>query len=381
MSACLSHSTSLRFMFTIHTTLTIVFSVHKNNNNTDQSFSSLSNVFLKYFKVPTFIMVPGIHSQHNLFSSLECQDMSDFDPTRIFEDDTMNGDIEPCQRTNTNETVLSRGDFQGNSPSKHQAVTPLSVSESNEFINLYVIIDPRTGQMVCPKQVVTFKNGSTTSTAVVGPSFFADAANEGQQREYATNISLSEMTDQYSPNPIMVQSEPSIGLIGHVSSCSANNQTFHVASSKNTKIKQIQQTKGGKQAESVRPVSAETKGGKQAEPLRPLSAYNFFFQAERDKILNGALCQDDDWSEARKRDLLRAHWTRDRSKKRRHRKSHGRISFVELSREISRRWKTLAENHKEFYRQVAATDFARYQREIKEMTDTDEETSLSPISV
>ena len=64
-----------------------------------------------------------------------------------------------------------------------------------------------------------------------------------------------------------------------------------------------------------------------------------------------------------KQRILQAHWNRDRSQKRRHRKSHGRISFIELSKQISSRWKKLPEEHKQFYREVSTLDHARFKRE------------------
>jgi len=96
-------------------------------------------------------------------------------------------------------------------------------------------------------------------------------------------------------------------------------------------------------------------------PLRPLSAYNFFFRDERDRLLNNT---EPDWSEAKQDQLLEQHWSTDRSKKRRHRKTHGKINFTNLSKLISKRWKELHMDHKEFYRQVAARDWKRYQTEL-----------------
>lgn len=96
-------------------------------------------------------------------------------------------------------------------------------------------------------------------------------------------------------------------------------------------------------------------------PFRALSAYNFFFRDERDRIINGGDC---DFTDAKKQQLLSGHWFRDRTVKRRHRKTHGKIAFTTLSKVISQGWRDLPEPRKSFYREVAAEDLDRYQREL-----------------
>jgi hypothetical protein len=114
-----------------------------------------------------------------------------------------------------------------------------------------------------------------------------------------------------------------------------------------------------------------TSSNNSVQPLRALSAYNYFFLCQRERILNGggACCaedndDDDDWSIQRQEKLLRLHWDRDRTVRRRHRKSHGKITFANLSKQISQAWKNLPEHRKDFFREVAAKDWARYHREI-----------------
>jgi len=100
---------------------------------------------------------------------------------------------------------------------------------------------------------------------------------------------------------------------------------------------------------------------KTALPLRALSAYNFYFRDERERILNGG---EPEYTAEKKEALLSGHWFRDRSVKRRHRKTHGKVSFTTLSKLISQRWRELTPEHKEFYRQIAQEDLDRYQREL-----------------
>ena len=75
---------------------------------------------------------------------------------------------------------------------------------------------------------------------------------------------------------------------------------------------------------------------------------------------------ENEWTLDKQQLLLAAHWNQDRTKKRRHRKSHGKIDFTSLSRLISSRWKELPDCRKDFYRQVAAQDWERFQRELDE---------------
>lgn len=73
-----------------------------------------------------------------------------------------------------------------------------------------------------------------------------------------------------------------------------------------------------------------------------------------------------EWTVDKQQVLLAAHWNQDRTKKRRHRKSHGKIDFSTLSKVISTRWKELPEDRKDYFREVAARDWERFQRELAE---------------
>jgi HMG (high mobility group) box len=113
--------------------------------------------------------------------------------------------------------------------------------------------------------------------------------------------------------------------------------------------------------------SSSSDAEEEKKPLKTLSAYNFFFRHERERILAGYASneiEDEHYSFSKKQSLLHDHWYRDRSQKRSHRKSHGKISFATLSRIVAQRWKELPENRKQFYQDLAAEDLKRYRHEL-----------------
>lgn len=80
------------------------------------------------------------------------------------------------------------------------------------------------------------------------------------------------------------------------------------------------------------------------KPKRPLSSYNFFFQTQRQLILDETP-------------------TRPEGKPRR---SHGKIGFAPLARIIAARWKSIDADTRKEYDDMAAQDKARYQVEMEE---------------
>jgi hypothetical protein len=164
--------------------------------------------------------------------------------------------------------------------------------------------------------------------------------------------------------------------------------------------------------------NASTDNNDIGDILPALSPYNFFFRDERERLLEqtlhhctaeavdeiarASLPPDYYCSERAKLFLLQKHWYRDRTVRRRHRKTHQRIGFStwvaqnfggiflyfyspclligilcclvqintlndhRLSKVIGQRWRGLSDDGKEFYRDVAGRDAARYAREVAE---------------
>jgi phage baseplate assembly protein W len=105
------------------------------------------------------------------------------------------------------------------------------------------------------------------------------------------------------------------------------------------------------------------------KPKRPLSSYNIYYQLERNKIVDGRqeLASIDELVQNIENILY------TRKEKRPHRKTHGTISFQELSREIANNWKTIEPGYKSLLDTYAAKDLDRYRNDLQawELSKTD----------
>ena len=95
-------------------------------------------------------------------------------------------------------------------------------------------------------------------------------------------------------------------------------------------------------------------------PRRPLSAYNFFFKAERARILG---VDDDDDCDLDGQDDEAA------AKKRKHRKTPGMIGFRQLANHVGERWRSLSTEEKIPYQKKFEQDRIRYKTEMKAWED------------
>eukprot|EP00978_Attheya_sp_CCMP212_P030158 scaffold109937_cov69-Attheya_sp.AAC.3 len=114
-----------------------------------------------------------------------------------------------------------------------------------------------------------------------------------------------------------------------------------------------------------------------SKPRRPLSAYNFFFAEERHRLLNGmssTASSSDDGSclhnrnailEIRK-NLLNRHSMWVPQAKRKHCKTHGKIGFQDLAKQISTKWRNLSPDQMKEYTTLAGIAKKQY------MADKDE---------
>jgi hypothetical protein len=113
----------------------------------------------------------------------------------------------------------------------------------------------------------------------------------------------------------------------------------------------------------VKPIARKSKGGSKKrswkkpkdKPKRPLSAYNLFFQHERNNIL-AALPGDD----AAMDDGLT-----EEQRRRKHRKTHGKIGFADLARSIADKWKNIEPTARSVFEARADIEKQRYKKELE----------------
>ena len=117
------------------------------------------------------------------------------------------------------------------------------------------------------------------------------------------------------------------------------------------------------------------------KPKRPLTAYHLFLQLEREYIIQSEIEGDvpidndkvylEDVPQRYKNIRISQDWYQKSGQraKRKHRKSHGKIGFLELSRIIAVRWKQLSTTDQEtlqFVQKIAKRELKKYFDEMNE---------------
>ena len=108
------------------------------------------------------------------------------------------------------------------------------------------------------------------------------------------------------------------------------------------------------------------KSGNEHKPKRPLSAYNYFFKAERERIIEAVAAME----EAKKKGI---DLDMDKLKGGMKDFEDDPLSFRALGKRIAERWKNLSPEELESYKKLADEDTVRYKKEMEVYRKEEEE--------
>jgi hypothetical protein len=188
------------------------------------------------------------------------------------------------------------------------------------------------------KEQVIYNNDQNAATT---------ASNESGESNY---MSTSEKLFATLGNPIeMSNSIPNVNIHSTMTSTSFMRPPINTTTTTN--------------------IAKGTNQGESPMPKRNLSAYNLFFQVERENIINGEEGMNYTHENIARVALRHYQQSKMDLPRRKHRKTHGKITFAELARAIANKWKALNPSVKDMFVHRTNIEKARYQAEIAEWAD------------
>ena len=120
--------------------------------------------------------------------------------------------------------------------------------------------------------------------------------------------------------------------------------------------------KGHKKSVTANPFKWVRPKSDNDAPKKPLSSYNIYFLLERDRIVSGD--EERMYSAEDVRNIVEQQKWNNTYRKRQHRKTHGKVSFHDLSRVVANNWRQLSEEQKAVFNHQASIEKKEYKQAL-----------------